>query len=174
MQNYGFVYPNRHTYEETSLHRISVSCSATFRFIYCHLGGFAPMFKHLIQFRNVSLVITRIHPLIHFVPCLTTGPQPLHKRVLYVVQSSASYFNLLYPLFSLKSSSSCLLLLHCLPVTSISLFLLLLLLLQALQLQSLNILNILKDFSICVSPGCSPSNYIFSWNLNQFWHNSPT
>ena len=55
----------------------------------------------------------------HSVACLTTGPQPLPKRVLHRVWSSASYFNLQYPLFTLRLSSSCLCLLPRLPVTSI-------------------------------------------------------
>jgi hypothetical protein len=57
--------------------------------------------------------------LIHSVVCLTTGPQPPPKRVLHRVQSSASSFNVQYPLFSLRSSSSCLHLLPRLHVTSI-------------------------------------------------------
>jgi hypothetical protein len=42
---------------------------------------------------------------------LTRGPQPLPKRVLHTVQSSASSFNSQYPLFTVRSSSSCLCLL---------------------------------------------------------------
>ena len=45
---------------------------------------------------------------IHFLVCLTTGPQPLPKPVLHTVRSSASSFNFHYSIFSLKSSSSCL------------------------------------------------------------------
>jgi hypothetical protein len=55
---------------------------------------------------------------IHLVVCLTTGPKPLPKRALYVVRSRASPFKWEYPLFSLRSSSSFLRLLPCLPVTS--------------------------------------------------------
>jgi hypothetical protein len=46
-----------------------------------------------------------------FIPsavCLTTGPEPLPKRVLYTVRSSASFSNSQYPVVSLRSSSSCL------------------------------------------------------------------
>ena len=50
---------------------------------------------------------------------LTTGPQPLPKPVLHTVRSSASSFNFHFPLFSLRSPSSCLRLLPRLPVTSI-------------------------------------------------------
>ena len=50
--------------------------------------------------------------------CLTAGPQPLPKTVLHRVRSSASSFNLQCLLFTLKSSSSCLLILLPLPVTS--------------------------------------------------------
>jgi hypothetical protein len=51
--------------------------------------------------------------------CLTTGPQPLPKRVLQRVRSSASSFNFQYPIVSLRSSSSSLRLLPHLPVISI-------------------------------------------------------
>ena len=54
---------------------------------------------------------------IHCVVWLTTGPQSLPKCVLHKVRSSASYFNLQYPLFTLRSSSSSLRLLPCLSVT---------------------------------------------------------
>jgi hypothetical protein len=60
-----------------------------------------------------------IHSLIHFVVCVTKGPQPLPNRVLHRVRSSASSFNFRYPLFPLKSSSSCRRLLPRLSVTSI-------------------------------------------------------
>ena len=43
---------------------------------------------------------------IHFVVCLTTGPKPLPKRVQLRVRYSASSFNFLYPIFSLRPSSS--------------------------------------------------------------------
>ena len=48
----------------------------------------------------------------HSVMCLTTDSQPLPKRVLHTLRSSASYSNFQYPLVSLNSSSSCLPLLH--------------------------------------------------------------
>ena len=60
-----------------------------------------------------------IHCCTHSVVCLTTGPQPLPKRVLHRLRSSASSFNVQSLFVSLKSSSSCLHLLHCLPVTFI-------------------------------------------------------
>jgi len=52
----------------------------------------------------------------HLVVCLTTGPKPLPKRALHIVRSRASSFKLKYPLLSLRSSSSFLRLLPCLPV----------------------------------------------------------
>jgi hypothetical protein len=55
----------------------------------------------------------------HFVVCLTTNPKPLPKRVLHKVWSSISAFSFLYPLVSLRSSSSCFRLLPSLHVTSI-------------------------------------------------------
>jgi hypothetical protein len=56
---------------------------------------------------------------IHLAVCLTTGPKPLPKRALHIVQSRDSSFRCDYPLLSLRSSSSFLRLLHRLPVTSI-------------------------------------------------------
>ena len=58
----------------------------------------------------------QLHSFTHSV-CLTTGLQPLPKRVLYTMRSGASSFNFQYPLAS--SSSSCLCLLPRLSVTSI-------------------------------------------------------
>jgi hypothetical protein len=60
-----------------------------------------------------------IHSFIHLVVCLTTGPKPLSKRALHIVQSRVSSFRCEYPLFSLMSSSSFLRLLPRLPVNSI-------------------------------------------------------
>jgi hypothetical protein len=48
----------------------------------------------------------RIHSFIHAV-CLTTGPQPPSSRVLHRMRSSASSIHLQYPIFWLRSSSSC-------------------------------------------------------------------
>jgi len=56
---------------------------------------------------------------IHLAVCLTTGPKPLPKPALHIVQSRASSFKWEYPLLSLRSSSSFLRLLPRLPVTSI-------------------------------------------------------
>ena len=55
----------------------------------------------------------------HLAVCLTTGPKPLPKRALHIVRSRASSFKWEYPLLSLRSSSSFLRLLPCLPVPSI-------------------------------------------------------
>ena len=60
-----------------------------------------------------------IFVIIHLIVCLTTGPKPLPKRALHIVQSRASSFKWEYPLLSLRSSNSFLHLLPCLPVTSI-------------------------------------------------------
>ena len=54
--------------------------------------------------------------------CQTTGPKPLPKRFLHILRSRASSFNWQYPLLSLRSSSSFLLLLPRLLVTSICSF----------------------------------------------------
>jgi hypothetical protein len=56
---------------------------------------------------------------IHLVVCLTTGPKSLPKWALHIVRSRASSFKWEYPFLSLRSSSSFLRLLPCLPVTSI-------------------------------------------------------
>jgi len=56
---------------------------------------------------------------IHLVVCLTTDPKPLLKPALHIVRSRPSSFKWEYPLLSLRSSSSFLHLLPCLPVTSI-------------------------------------------------------
>jgi len=54
----------------------------------------------------------------HIAVCLTARPQPLPRRVLHRVRSSAPAFNLQYLLLSLRSSSSFLHLLLLLPVIS--------------------------------------------------------
>jgi hypothetical protein len=56
--------------------------------------------------------------IIHSALCLATGPQPFPTRVVHTVRSTVSSFNFHYPLFSLRSSSSCLNLLPLLYVTS--------------------------------------------------------
>ena len=53
------------------------------------------------------------------VVCLMTGPKPLPKRALHIVQPRASSSKLACPLLSLRSSSSFLRLLPHLPFTSI-------------------------------------------------------
>jgi len=60
-----------------------------------------------------------ISPFNHSVVCLTRAPQPFPQRVLHRVRSSASSFNVQYPLLSLRSSNSCLRLLTRLPLTYI-------------------------------------------------------
>ena len=58
----------------------------------------------------------------HSTVCLTRSPQPLPKRVVHTARSSASCFNLQHPFTFLRSFSSCLRLLLCLPVASILYF----------------------------------------------------
>ena len=55
---------------------------------------------------------------VHSTVCLTTGPQPLPKRVLHIVPSSAFSFHFHYHLVSLKLSSSCLRIFPRIPATS--------------------------------------------------------
>ena len=64
-------------------------------------------------------VLQQNYLLFHLVVCLTTGAKPLPKRALHIVRSRASSFKWDYPFLSLRSSSSFLRLLPCLPVTSI-------------------------------------------------------
>jgi hypothetical protein len=69
---------------------------------------------------NAHVPMFTIGLLRHHAVCLATGPQPLPKRVLHRGRSGASPFNFRYLLISLRSSSSCLHLIPCLPVPSIS------------------------------------------------------
>ena len=66
-----------------------------------------------------TYIQTYIHSFIHLVVCLTTGPKPLPKPALHIVQSRVSSFKWEYSLLSLRSSSSVLRLIPRLPVTSI-------------------------------------------------------
>jgi hypothetical protein len=65
---------------------------------------------------NLSVMQKPIH---HLVVCLTTGPNPLRNWAVHIVRSSASSFKWQYPLLSLRSSGSFLLLLPHFPFTSI-------------------------------------------------------
>jgi hypothetical protein len=56
---------------------------------------------------------------IHSVFILTACRQPIPKPVLHIVRLRVSSLNFQFPLASLRSSTSCLSLLHCLPVTAI-------------------------------------------------------
>ena len=69
--------------------------------------------------KNYTHTHTHIYIFIHLVVCLTTGLKTLPKRALHIVRSRASSFIWEYPLLSLRSSNSFLILLPCLPVTSI-------------------------------------------------------
>jgi len=59
------------------------------------------------------------HSLTHSVLRLNDRSIVLSKTILHTLPSSASSFNSQYSIFSLRSSSSCLRLLRCLPVKSI-------------------------------------------------------
>ena len=54
--------------------------------------------------------------LIHYIVCLATGLQPLPKRVFHRIRSSTASFKFQYLLLTLRSPSSCLLLLPRLPL----------------------------------------------------------
>ena len=75
---------------------------------HCHR---APVMNHN-QFKKQ-------YSFMHSPVCLTTGLQPLPKRVLHRAPAGASSCNLQYPLVSLTSSSNRLRLLHRLRITSI-------------------------------------------------------
>ena len=78
-----------------------VLCCTDFRETYkCRTAMFSYLLHHRMSHKLVSIFTT----LLHSVVCLTTGPQPLTKRVLHTVRSSASAFNLQYSLVSLTSS----------------------------------------------------------------------
>jgi hypothetical protein len=62
--------------------------------------------------------ITTKSMFIHLLVCLTTGPKPLPKRVLHIVRSRVSSFKWEYRLLSLRSFSSFVRFLPCLPDTS--------------------------------------------------------
>ena len=63
--------------------------------------------QKISAFNRTSQQFTNIHH-VHSAMRLMTGPPPLPMRVLHRVRSSASSFNFQYPLFSVRSSSSCL------------------------------------------------------------------
>jgi hypothetical protein len=82
--------------------------------------GFNSGVKVLIAGKCISLHnFTDIYTFMHLVVCVTTGPKPFRKRALHIVRSRASSFRYVYPFPSLRSSSSFLRLLPCLPVTFI-------------------------------------------------------
>jgi len=68
-----------------------------------------------------SFIHSVINSFIHLVFCLTTGPKPLPKRALQIVQSRASSFKWEYPLLSLRLCRSFIRLLPRLLVTSVPL-----------------------------------------------------
>ena len=80
----------------------------------CYLC-FMTSYLHM-QYRKYILLVNSF---IHLVFCLTTRPKPLPKRALHIVRSRASSFKWEYPPLFLRSSSSFLRLLLCLPVTYI-------------------------------------------------------
>ena len=53
-----------------------------------------------------QFIYSCIHSVSHSVVCLTTGPQPLPKRVLHRVQSSAHSFNFQYPVLCSSDRAS--------------------------------------------------------------------
>ena len=76
------------------------------------------IYLHRWQSYQVSLKWYTL--VIHSSEVCLTCPQPLPKRVLYQVRSSASFFlSFQYPLVSLRTSSSCLHLIPRLPVASV-------------------------------------------------------
>jgi hypothetical protein len=92
---------NTHSPDQSRIKKFSVVC---------HITHFWAI--HLLLYTFIKVVISSLGlyytPVIHCVVRLTTGPQPLPKRVLHRVRSSASSFNFHYLLFSLWSPSGCL------------------------------------------------------------------
>ena len=93
---------------------IILSISSSHKFLYKLRDG-----QRYSQRSRVLPVGLNPYQTVHSAICLTTGPQPLPRRVLHTVRPSASSCNLKYSFFSLRSSISCLRLLPLLPVTSI-------------------------------------------------------
>ena len=85
----------------------------------CKIYIYIYMYVYTIYIVYIHYIYIYIHSFIHLAVCLTTAPKPLSKRALHIVRSRASSFKWEYPLLSLRSSSSFLRLLPCLPVTSI-------------------------------------------------------
>ena len=75
--------------------------------------------KRQMPVTAVTWIFLQRNLFIHSIVCLTAVPKALPKRVLDRVRSSASSFSFQVPLFSLRSSTSCLRLFPRLPVTSI-------------------------------------------------------
>ena len=77
----------------------------------------ARTFLDRLQWHLIQELSTNVN-VIHSAVC-RTSPWPLPKRVLHTVRPTTSCFEFQYPLFTLRSTSSFLRLLHCLSVTSI-------------------------------------------------------
>jgi hypothetical protein len=85
-----------------------------------YLGTGLPLTRHFQYDAAITTLASLqkvIHSFIHSAVCLTTGPKPLPKRALHIVQSKVSSFKWVNPLHSLRSSSSFLRLLPRLLVT---------------------------------------------------------
>jgi hypothetical protein len=78
--------------------------------IYIYVTSSRVRLKHFLVGRHSS---------IHSAVCLTTGPKPLPKRAVHIARSRTSSFKKEYLLLSLRSSSSFLRLLPCLPLSYI-------------------------------------------------------
>jgi hypothetical protein len=62
--------------------------------------------RNIMTERRTAMLFGYILHHLYTIVCLTTDTEAFPKRVLHTVRSSASSFNLQYPLFSLKSSNS--------------------------------------------------------------------
>ena len=93
----------------------------------------------------------------------TTGAKPLQMQVLKRVQSSATSFNFQYCLVSLRSSSSCLHFLPCLPIPFIFPYICFpsACFRRALPMQGMTNLVSLSLFYVCLIVWCSFSPWLY-------------
>jgi len=106
---HSFIHSFTHSLIHSFTHSLIQSCIHSFIHSLTHsvMHSFIHSLTHsLIHSFTHSLIQSCIHSFIHCLPY--DSPQPIPKPVLHTVRSTASSFNLQYPLDSLRSSSSCL------------------------------------------------------------------
>ena len=114
---HSFFLSSFHSFVPSFIHSFLPSFIHSFFLSSFH--SFVPSFIHsFLPSFFLSFILPSIPSSIHSRQSSTTGSWPFPLLVI-VQSSSASSFNLQYPIFSLRSFSSCLLLLPHLPVTCI-------------------------------------------------------